>query len=112
MRVRQHAEEIAFYDGGAKELKQTQTFLAEAISVGLQKLYATAQLDVLQNAFSWFTGVVPYLVVAHRYFSGELEYGVISQTAMAFRIIQVCDYPLNSPLYFLLYAIVESHCFG
>jgi hypothetical protein len=47
------------------------------------------QLDVFQHSFSWLTVVLPYLVVAHRYFSGEIEYGVIAQTAMAFRVIQV-----------------------
>ena len=65
MRVREHAEEIAFYDGGPKEHKQTQTFLSEAISVGLAKLWATAQLDVFQNAFSYLT--IVSIIYTHIY---------------------------------------------
>ncbi|KAG5181237.1 ATP-binding cassette transporter, subfamily D, member 8, SmABCD8 [Tribonema minus] len=88
VRVREHAEEIAFYDGGPREAAQTRELLREVLSITEDTIKATAQLDVFQQSFSWMTVVLPYLVVAHRYFSGEVEYGVISQTAMAFRVIQ------------------------
>ncbi|CAM9735596.1 unnamed protein product [Sphacelaria rigidula] len=52
------------------------------------KLWCDAQLAVVQNCFMWLTAVLPFLVVAERYFAGEIEFGVISQTAMAFRVIQ------------------------
>lgn len=44
-----------------------------------RKLLCDAQLSMLTNAFSWLTIVLPYFVVAERYFAGEIEYGVISQ---------------------------------
>lgn len=43
------------------------------------KLWCDAQLAVVQNCFMWLTAVLPYLVVAERYFAGEIEFGVISQ---------------------------------
>lgn len=43
------------------------------------KLWCEAKLAVVHNSFMWLTAVLPYLVVAHRYFAGEIEFGVISQ---------------------------------
>lgn len=44
-----------------------------------QRLRCDAQLAVFSNSFMWLTAVLPYLVVAERYFAGEIEFGVISQ---------------------------------
>lgn len=43
------------------------------------RLWCDAQLAVFSNSFMWLTAVLPYLVVAERYFAGEIEFGVISQ---------------------------------
>jgi hypothetical protein len=85
---------------GAREEEQTQKFLNEAIEVGKLKLWATAQLDVFQNAFSWLTAVLPYLAVAQRYFSGELEYGVIRYLQSILQSATVC---------FIIQLIVNHH---
>lgn len=46
------------------------------------KLWCDAQLAVMQNTFMWLTAVLPYLVVAERYFAGEIEFGVITQVSL------------------------------
>ncbi|CAN0050786.1 unnamed protein product, partial [Phaeothamnion confervicola] len=88
VRVREHAEEIAFYSGEAREAAAAATLLAEVMSNAKALLKTTFCLDCFNNSFSWFTTVLPYLVVAHRYFAGEVDYGTISQTAMAMRVVQ------------------------
>lgn len=45
------------------------------------KLWCDARLAVMQNTFMWLTSVLPYLVVAERYFAGEIEFGVITQVS-------------------------------
>ncbi|CAN0438833.1 unnamed protein product, partial [Discosporangium mesarthrocarpum] len=79
VRVREHAEEIAFYRGEEREAEAVNgLFVAENINL---RLRCDAQLSVVQNCFSLLTVVLPYLVVAHRYFSGEVEFGVITQVS-------------------------------
>ncbi|CAM9939669.1 unnamed protein product [Hapterophycus canaliculatus] len=88
VRVREHAEEIAFYRGEKGEKEGIKGLLEKVVSNIHLKLWCDAQLAVFSNSFMWLTAVLPYLVVAERYFAGEIEFGVISQTAMAFRVIQ------------------------
>ena len=55
---------------------------------------ATAQirkerdLSIFQNVYEYATVLVPALVIAPRYFAGEIEFGVISQASMAFNVIR------------------------
>lgn len=88
VRVREHAEEIAFYRGEKEEEAGVRHLLDKVVSNTHLKLWCDARLAVMQNTFMWLTSVLPYLVVAERYFAGEIEFGVITQTAMAFRVIQ------------------------
>ncbi|CAM9222604.1 unnamed protein product [Ectocarpus fasciculatus] len=88
VRVREHAEEIAFYRGEKGEKEVVKGLLEKVVSNIHLRLWCDAQLAVFSNSFMWLTAVLPYLVVAERYFAGEIEFGVISQTAMAFRVIQ------------------------
>ena len=48
-----------------------------------QKLWCEAQLATFSNSFMWLTAVLPYLVVAQRYFAGEIEFGVIAQVTVS-----------------------------
>ncbi|CAN0130773.1 unnamed protein product [Ectocarpus sp. 6 AP-2014] len=88
VRVREHAEEIAFYRGEKGEKEAVKGLLEKVVGNIHLRLWCDAQLAVFSNSFMWLTAVLPYLVVAERYFAGEIEFGVISQTAMAFRVIQ------------------------
>ncbi len=45
------------------------------------------QVTLLQNWCIWCTSVVPYIVIAGRYLSGDEEFGIVTQTVMAFRMI-------------------------
>ena len=54
-------------------------FIHQVVSNIHLRLWCDAQLAVFSNSFMWLTAVLPYLVVAERYFAGEIEFGVISQ---------------------------------
>lgn len=54
-------------------------FVDQVVSNIHLRLWCDAQLAVFSNSFMWLTAVLPYLVVAERYFAGEIEFGVISQ---------------------------------
>jgi putative ATP-binding cassette transporter len=88
VRVREHAEEIAFFRGGHRELEQARGLYSETQCILDEQLKVTAFLNVCQYGMSWLTSLLPYVVVAGRYFSGAEEYGTVTQTIMAFRVIQ------------------------
>ena len=84
VRVQENKESIAFYNGGSRELsilaRQMETF----ISWERKYLHWLVGLEAFQEAYSYATIVLPYLVVAPLYFAGEIEYGVVTQSSMAF----------------------------
>jgi len=88
VRTREYAEEIAFYHGGQKEMDNTISFFEKLIAICKLQLKWNSWLKGFQNGFSWVTYVLPYLIVAQKYFNGEMEFGVISQSSFAFQVVQ------------------------
>ncbi|WP_017302214.1 ABC transporter ATP-binding protein/permease [Nodosilinea nodulosa] len=82
--VRDNAESIAFYQGEAEESTTVQTRLGHALGnfnllIGWQR-----NLGFFTTGYGYFVVIVPALVVAPRYFAGELDFGGISQASFAF----------------------------
>jgi len=88
VRIHENRESIAFYDGGARENSMLSTQLETFISAARRQLYWSIGLEAFQEAYSYATIVLPYLVVAPLYFAGEVPYGVVSQSSMAFSRIK------------------------
>jgi len=88
VRVHENRESIAFYDGGARENSMLSARLETFISAVRRQLYWGIGLEAFQEAYSYATIVLPYLVVAPLYFAGEVPYGVVSQSSMAFSRIK------------------------
>jgi len=87
--VRDNAEAIAFYRGEEQESTQVKNRFVEVIRnfgllIGWQR-----NLDYFTTGYGYLVIILPSLVVAPRYFSGELEFGDIAQAGFAFR--QVLD---------------------
>ena len=87
-RIREHAESIFFYRGGERERCIIQERLDDVVTTSFDQLAANFRLQVFQLCYNYATILVPSLVIAPRYFSGELEFGVISQASMAFGVIR------------------------
>lgn len=82
--VRDNAESIAFYQGEEEESVMVRQRLGQALRnfnvlIGWQR-----NLDFFTTGYGYFVIIVPSLVVAPRYFSGELDFGAITQASFAF----------------------------
>lgn len=84
IRVREHAEAIAFYRGEAQEKAQVRERFRELYRNYLRLLRRTLGLNFFQYAYSFVTLVVPSVIVAPRIISGELEVGRAVQASGAF----------------------------
>lgn len=82
--VRDNAESIAFYQGETEESTSVRQRLGHALHnfnllIGWQR-----NLSFFTTGYGYFVVIVPALVVAPRYFAGELDFGAITQASFAF----------------------------
>lgn len=82
--VRDNAESIAFYRGEDQESASIKQRFGEVlrnfnILIGWQR-----NLDFFTTSYNYFVVIVPALVVAPKYFAGEIDFGAITQASIAF----------------------------
>ncbi|MDB9371997.1 ABC transporter ATP-binding protein/permease [Nodularia sphaerocarpa] len=84
VRVRENAESIAFYGGQNQEIKQLkQKFLS--VFANIKRLIRWQfKLNVFQNGYQFLTFILPFVILAPRIFSRELEIGAVTQSQAAF----------------------------
>ena len=82
--VRDNAESIAFYQGEEEESLMVRQRLAQALRNFNLLLGWQRNLDFFTRGYGYFVIIVPALVVAPRYFAGELDFGGITQASFAF----------------------------
>ncbi|WP_114968112.1 ABC transporter ATP-binding protein/permease [Rhodoferax ferrireducens] len=87
VRVREHAEPIAFHDGEAREMSALQRVFAAAYANYQQVLRWQFKLNLFQYAHSFLTIVLPTVIIANDVLSGKLEVGRAIQAAGAFAAI-------------------------
>ncbi|EFN54030.1 hypothetical protein CHLNCDRAFT_31925, partial [Chlorella variabilis] len=87
VRVRENAESIAFYGGEDNEQRLLNSRLKAAIGNFLELLKASRNLSFFTSFYRFLIQVLPAAVVAPLYFRGEIEFGVINQSASAFNHI-------------------------
>jgi putative ATP-binding cassette transporter len=83
-RIREHAESLALYDGGQGIARRLVERLIEVVGNLRRIIGVNRNLNVAVNGFGYLTPVVPVLIVAPAYFRGEVEFGVVTQSAIAF----------------------------
>jgi vitamin B12/bleomycin/antimicrobial peptide transport system ATP-binding/permease protein len=87
VRIREHAEAIAFLRGEADESTQAKLRF-ESVFGNFRRLIRTQfGLNLFQYAFSFLTIVLPSAIIASRVLSGELEVGRAVQAGGAFTAI-------------------------
>jgi ABC-type uncharacterized transport system fused permease/ATPase subunit len=87
MRIRDKAESVAFVRGGARELKNALTSLTAVKEATKSKIAASRNARLFADAFEFALVLVPSLVVAPRYFNGEVPFGAVTQAGFAFRTV-------------------------
>ena len=84
VRIRENKESIAFLDGGGVEFDNMLKMFESYIDTVGQNLKWNIWLETVKETLDDLTVCVPYIVVAPLYFAGTVEYGVVSQSSMAF----------------------------
>eukprot|EP00931_Biecheleriopsis_adriatica_P041253 TRINITY_DN23601_c0_g1_i1.p1 TRINITY_DN23601_c0_g1~~TRINITY_DN23601_c0_g1_i1.p1 ORF type:complete len:636 (+),score=147.44 TRINITY_DN23601_c0_g1_i1:31-1908(+) len=84
IRVREHAESVAFYGGQARELAQASQRVSELFQTQLAQTYWSTGLGCFNKVYKYTTFVLPVVFVAPKYFRDEVEFGVVAQTTQAF----------------------------
>ena len=87
VRVREHAEPIAFHDGEAREMSALQRVFAKLFTNYQRVLRWQFKLNLMQYSHSFLTIVLPTVIIANEVLSGELEVGRAVQAAGAFAAI-------------------------
>lgn len=84
VRVREHAEPIAFHAGEAREMSVLQHLFAALYQNYQQVLRWQFKLNLFQYAHSFLTIILPSIIVADDVLSGRMEVGRAVQAAGAF----------------------------
>lgn len=87
VRVREHAEPIAFHDGEAREMSALQRIFAALYANYQRVLRWQFRLNLFQYAHGFLTIVLPTVIIASDVLSGKLEVGRAIQAAGAFAAI-------------------------
>ncbi len=87
IRVRDHAEAIAFYQGEAVESQELWQRFLRVFSNFTHLIRWQLGLDLFQNSYQYITFLLPTFILAPRILAGELEIGVSAQAGVAFRSI-------------------------
>ena len=87
VRVREHAEPIAFHDGEAREMGTLQRLFAALYANYRQVLRWQFRLNLFQYAHSFLTILLPTVIIAGDVLSGQLEVGRAIQAGGAFAAV-------------------------
>ncbi len=87
VRLRDNAESIAFYGGEAAERSLLRGRFDAALANLRDILLASRNLSFFTSSYRFLISFLPAAVVAPLYFRGEIEFGVINQSASAFNHI-------------------------
>lgn len=84
VRVREHSEPIAFYDGEVREITLLQRMFAFVFHNQQRVLRWKFKLNLFQFTHTFLTAVIPTVIIANDVLSGRLEVGLAVQAAGAF----------------------------
>jgi len=88
VRLRENAENVAFYGGEARELDTFQTRFARVVRNWWGIIKRRKRLSWFTYGYDQLATVFPYLVAAPRYFAKTIKLGGLVQIAQAFRQVQ------------------------
>jgi len=84
VRVRDNAESIAFYRGEKRERRDLAGRLAAAVANMLDIIGWNRNLTFFTNGYFYAAVLLPVVIVAPLFMRGEVEFGVVTQSAGAF----------------------------
>jgi vitamin B12/bleomycin/antimicrobial peptide transport system ATP-binding/permease protein len=87
IRLREYAEAIAFLRGEAQETARLRGRLAAAVANGKHIIAITRNLGFFTTGYNYMTQIIPVLIVAPLYIREDIEFGIVTQAAMAFTFV-------------------------
>jgi putative ATP-binding cassette transporter len=84
VRTREHAETIGLLRGENREKARIGQRLMSVIANSRGIISVIRNLGFFTSGFRYLVPFIPVLIVAPRYFRGQIEFGVVTQAAMAF----------------------------
>ena len=88
VRVAEHAESIALYQGESDERASLDTILSAVLSVTRKLAGGLARLTWITSGYGWLAIVAPFLMAAPGYFAGRLTLGSLMVVVGAFNQVQ------------------------
>jgi len=88
MRVRENAESIALFEGEANEGQRLTNRFGQVWRNYWEMMRVQKRMSFFTSGYSQVASVFPFLVAAPRYFSGQIEMGVLMQVGSAFGNVQ------------------------
>jgi putative ATP-binding cassette transporter len=97
VRVRENAEQIAFYDGGPEEGRRARAVFAAVRSNWREIMRYTKRLVFASSIYGQIAIIFPLVAAAPRYFAGAFTIGVLMQLGNAFgKVSDACSWFINS----------------
>lgn len=84
IKVRDNSESIAFYHGEPKERTRVRQRLKDVLRNMLRIINRNRILNFFTTGYNYLVIILPTIVVAPLYLRGEIEFGVVTQSAVAF----------------------------
>ena len=88
VRVRDHAESIAFYSGEAAEGRNLRRHFAHIIRNRWQIVFRSLGLNGFNTGITQISNLLPLMLQAPRFFAGQVKIGDMHQTVQAFNRLQ------------------------
>lgn len=88
MRVREYAENIAFYHGESQEKRSLKEKFTNVVDNFMAIVYRQMKLDIFNVAYSQIANIFPIVVASPRYFSKMIQLGDLMQISSAFGRVQ------------------------
>jgi putative ATP-binding cassette transporter len=86
--IREHGEEIAQSAGEDEQKRQLSPRLTQVVENFRAIIVLSRNLGFFTTAYKYMPQIIPALVVAPLYMRGDVEFGVVTQAAMAFSQVQ------------------------
>ncbi|MCT8334929.1 ATP-binding cassette domain-containing protein [Leptospira sp. 85282-16] len=84
LHIRQHAESIALTHREARMSVRLKSRLRKLVNNFRKLISVNLRLSFFTNNYNYFIQIIPMLIIAPSYMRGEIEFGVITQAALAF----------------------------
>jgi putative ATP-binding cassette transporter len=82
--VRDNAESVAFYRGESREGTRVRQRLKAVVGNMLEIINRNRLLNFFTTGYNYITILLPTVIVAPLYLDGKIEFGVVTQAALAF----------------------------